>query len=66
MTSWALGEVERARELIDRASRRAAEIDIPAIADALFWSSYLEVWRGDPLATLSAAEALERVARSMG
>ena len=66
VTSWALGEVERARELIDRASRRAAEIDIPAIADALFWKSYLEVWRGDPLATLSAAEALERVARKHG
>jgi tetratricopeptide (TPR) repeat protein len=66
VTSWALGEVERARELIDRASRRAAEMDIPAIADALFWKSHLEVWRGDPLATLSAAEALERVARKHG
>ena len=32
----------------------------------LFWKSYLEIWRGDPLATLSAAEALETVARKHG
>jgi class 3 adenylate cyclase/predicted ATPase len=66
-TMWQLGEVERARELIDTATRRAAETGhIGVIANALFWKSYLEVWRGDPLATLSAAEALERVARKHG
>ena len=64
---WQLGEVERARELIESAARRAAEIGhIGGIADVLFWKSYLEIWRGDPLATLRAAEALETVARKHG
>jgi predicted ATPase len=53
--------------LINTATRRAAETDhIGAIVNALFWKSYLEIWRGDPLATLSAAEALEVVAREHG
>ena len=30
-TLWALGHIERARELINAATRRAAEIDVPAI-----------------------------------
>ena len=64
---WQLGEVERARELINSANRRASEVgDVGAIANALFWKSYLEIWRGDPFATLSAAEALETVAREHG
>ena len=64
---WQLGEVERARELIESAARRAAEIGhIGGIADVLFWKSYLEIWRDDPLATLSAAEALETVALKHG
>ena len=63
-TMWQLGEVERARELIDTATQRASELGhTGAIGDALFWKSYLEVWRCDPVATLSAAEALESVAR---
>jgi tetratricopeptide (TPR) repeat protein len=66
-TMWQLGEVERARELIDAATRLASKIGQPdGIADALFWKSYLEIWRSDPVATLSAAEALERVAREHG
>ena len=64
---WQLGEVDRARELINSATRRASEIGhIGAIVEALFWKSYLEIWRGDPLATPSAAEALERIAREHG
>jgi len=64
---WQLGEVERARELIEWANLRASEVgDFGAIADALFWKSYLEIWRGDQVATLSAAEALERLARERG
>jgi predicted ATPase len=63
---WQLGELERARELIDWATQRASEIGhVRSFADALFWKSYLEIWRGDPLATLSAA-ALERLAREHG
>ena len=66
-TMWQLGEVERARELINASTRRASETGhMAAIVDALFWKSYLEVWRGDPAATLSAAEALARVAREHG
>ena len=66
-TMWQLGELERARELIDWATQRASEIGhIRSFADALFWKSYLEIWGGDPLATLSAAEALEPLAREHG
>ena len=64
---WQLGEVERARELIDLAIYRASEGgNLLDAANQLFWKSYLEVWRGDPAATLSAGEALERVARQHG
>jgi predicted ATPase len=52
--------------LINQATEPATETNIPTIANALFYKSYLEVWRGDPVATLSAAEALERVAREHG
>ena len=62
-TLWALGHIERARELINAATRRAAEIDIPALADALHWKVNLEILRDDPVATLSAAEALDVAAR---
>ena len=62
-TLWALGHVERARELINTATRRAAEIDVPAMADALHWKVDLEILRDDAIATLSAAESLEVVAQ---
>ena len=66
-TMWQLGELERTRELINWATQRASEIGhIRSFADALFWKSYLEIWRGDPFATLSAAEALEPLARQHG
>ena len=62
-----MGEVERARELINSAARRASEIGhAGAVVDALFYKSYLEILRSDPLATLSAAKALEVVARKHG
>jgi predicted ATPase len=66
VVAWALGDLERARKLIDMATRRAAESGAPTIANALFWKSYLELWRGDPAATLSAAGALELVAQEHG
>jgi ATP/maltotriose-dependent transcriptional regulator MalT len=65
-TMWQLGEVERARELIDLATSRASQGDAREAVHALFWKSYLEIWRGDPLAALTAAEALEPVAREHG
>ena len=65
---WQLGEVERARELIDTANRRAAELGHirGRLPNALFWKSYLEIWRGDPVAALSAAEALSASRESTG
>ena len=65
-TMWQLGKVDRARELIDWATRRAPETALPSVLDALFFRSYLELWRGDPVATLNAAEALEPLARENG
>jgi class 3 adenylate cyclase/tetratricopeptide (TPR) repeat protein len=66
-TMWQLGEVERARDLINSAIHRVSETGyFVAIADALFYKSSLEIWRGDPRATLSAAEALVHVARERG
>jgi predicted ATPase len=62
-TLWVLGYVERARELINTATRRAGVIDVPAMADALHWKVDLEILRDDPAATLSAAESLEVVAQ---
>jgi hypothetical protein len=67
LTVWQLGEVERARDLMDEATRRAAEVgQIRVPLDALFYKSYLELWRGNPVATLSAAEDLEAIARKHG
>jgi predicted ATPase len=62
-----MGEVDRARDLINWAIRRASEIGhIGAIADALLYKLLLEGRRGDPLATLNASEALEPFAREHG
>jgi class 3 adenylate cyclase/predicted ATPase len=66
-TMWQLGEVERARELINWATKRANEVGhMGALADVLFWKLYVEVWRADPPATLTAAEALVAVAGERG
>ena len=59
LTTWQLGQVERARELIDTANQRAAKIGVkPSKAIPLYWMSYLEILRGDPKAALCTAEAL--------
>ena len=64
---WQLGELERAREMVDWGTRRAGEVgNISAIGHTLFAKSYLEMWRGDPSATLSAAQALKTVAQEHG
>jgi class 3 adenylate cyclase len=66
-TMWQLGEVERARELIELAIRGRSEAGtVEEVAHTLFWNSYLEIWRGDPGATLKAAEALAHVAQEHG
>jgi predicted ATPase len=64
---WPLGEVERARELINEANRRGSDLDhAPSMANPLWWKSRLEILRGDPAATLIAAEALEELGREHG
>jgi class 3 adenylate cyclase len=66
-TSWQLGEVERARELIDMANRRAAELDhAPSMAHPLQSKFSLELLRGDPASALAAADALAALGRDHG
>jgi tetratricopeptide (TPR) repeat protein len=67
VTMWQLGEVKRARELIDQANRRGSELGGgPSMAHPLWWKSQLEILRGDAAATLIAAEALEGLGREHG
>ncbi len=67
MTSWQLGEVDRGRELIDEANRRARDLGhVPSMAHTLVWRASLELLRGDAAAALSAAEALEALSREHG
>ena len=67
VTTWHLGEIERARELIEIANRRATELGHPpSMAGQLFQRCKLEILRGDAAAALSAAEALEALSREHG
>ncbi len=67
LTNWQLGEVERARELIERANRLATELGhVPSMAAPLVVKSQLEILRGDPAAALNTAEALEALSREHG
>jgi class 3 adenylate cyclase len=67
ITSWQLGEVDRARELIELANRRAAELGhVPSMGYPLLFRSHLEVLRGNAAAALSSAEALGSCAREYG
>jgi class 3 adenylate cyclase len=67
ITAWQLGEVDRARELIEMATRRATELGhAPSMAIPLNFRSHLEILRGDAGAALSSAEALESCARVHG
>ena len=66
-TSWQLGEVERARELIDAATRRATELGhFPSIALPLLWRWNIEILRGDAAAALNACEAVVVLGREHG
>ena len=67
ITAWQLGEIDRARELIELANQRAAELGhAPSMGYPLLFRSHLEILRGDAAAALSAAEALESCARDHG
>jgi class 3 adenylate cyclase/tetratricopeptide (TPR) repeat protein len=59
LTEWHLGEPERARQLIDWSTRRAAELShAAAIAGALFFKTAIASRRGDVAATRLGAESL--------
>ena len=67
ITTWQLGEVARARELIDTANQRAIEIGhVPSIANPLHFKSLLEILRGDASATLAASNALRTLCGEHG
>jgi predicted ATPase len=64
---WQLGEVDRARQLIEQSNRRASELGHPpSMAHPLLWKSHLEILRGDPAAALIAAEALQGLGQEHG
>ena len=67
ITSWQLGEVERANELINMANHRAAELGhAPSKVHPLYWKSILEILRGDAAAALITGEALEGICGEHG
>jgi predicted ATPase len=67
VTMWQLGEVVRARELIDQAVRRGSELGHgPSMASPLSWKPRLEILRGNPAAALIAAEALQGFGQEYG
>jgi hypothetical protein len=66
-TMWQLGEVDRARELIEQANLRASELGhAPSMAQPVNLKSRLEILRGDPAAALIAAEARAELGREHG
>ena len=67
ITDWQLGEVDRARELIEASKRRAIDLDHPtSMATPLYLNSILELLRGDAAAARQAAEAMKALARDQG
>jgi predicted ATPase len=64
---WHLGEVDRARQLIQEAIRRARELGhAPTLVNALLWNAYLEIRRDDVSAARLAADALIELAEEHG
>jgi predicted ATPase len=64
---WHLGEVERARLLIQQAIRRARELGHAAtLVQVLCWNTYLEIRRDDVAAARLAADALIKLAEEHG
>jgi predicted ATPase len=67
LAEWYIGEVERARHLIDRALRRAEESGhVATVVQARFWSTMLETCRNDVAAARLAAHALLEITKEHG
>ena len=67
LTEWHLGEPERARQLIQRANRRADKLGhVATVANVLLFRTVLESRRDDALATQRAAEDLLRLTEEHG
>ena len=67
VTDWQLGDVDRARKLIESSKLRAIELEhSTSMATPLYLNSILELLRGDPAAARQAAEAMEALARDQG
>jgi tetratricopeptide (TPR) repeat protein len=67
LAEWHLGEVERARRLIDRALRRAEELGhVATVVQARFWNTMLETCRNDVAAARLAADALLETTKEHG
>ena len=64
---WHLGEIGRARQLMDEALRRTIELGhAPTTASVNVYRGLLETVRGDAQATLNAAEELVQLGKGMG
>jgi tetratricopeptide (TPR) repeat protein len=64
LANWQLGEVERARELIETANRRAIELGHgPSMAAPLIAKAHHAILRCDVGAALAASEALKAICR---
>ena len=64
---WQLGDVERARQLIDHAASRAIELGhIPTLANAYAFKTLLGMFRSDAEDTLRDAEVLVQLAGKNG
>jgi predicted ATPase/class 3 adenylate cyclase len=64
LTAWHLGQSARARQLVERALRRTANLDHAATsATAYLYAMFLEVFRGDPAAAFRLGEKLLAVVR---
>ena len=67
LTEWHLGEPQRARQLIQRAIRRAEKLGhVATVANVLFFRTVLESRREDALATQRATEDLLRLTEEHG
>ncbi len=67
LVEWHLGRVERARQLIQQALRRADELaHVATVANALFFDAVLESRRNDVSATRLAADNLVRLSQEYG